>query len=199
MEDKTSQKRCPWCKDDPQYCDYHDTEWGVPQPDSQALFEKLCLEGFQAGLSWLTILRKREHFRSVFDDFDPQKIVLYDDAKIEALLNDSGIVRNRLKVQATLSNAQAFLSLSEKQDFSQFLWNYVDGKPIQNYFKDMSEVPAQTALSQQMSKDLKKLGFKFIGATICYAFMQSVGMMNDHLVSCPDHQKCGQMGQSFKL
>ncbi len=192
----SSEKRCPWCKDDPQYCAYHDDEWGVPQYDSLALFEKLCLEGFQAGLSWLTVLRKREHFRVVFDNFDPEKIVLYDEAKIEALMQDKGIIRNRLKVKATVSNAQAFLDLSQKQEFSDFLWNYVDGKPIQTYVKEMSDVPTQTDISQQMSKDLKKLGFKFIGSTICYAFMQSVGMVNDHIVTCAQHEKCVDLAKN---
>ncbi len=199
MVEAKKPNRCWWCKDDPQYCDYHDTEWGVPQASSQALFEKLCLEGFQAGLSWLTILRKREHFREVFDGFDPEKIVRYSPEKIGELMQDKGIVRNRLKIQATVSNAQVFLDISQGQKFSEFIWNYVDGKPIQTYLKTKGDVLAQTAISEKLSKDLKKVGFKFCGPTIVYAFMQSVGMVNDHLVSCDHHRICEKLGQDFRL
>jgi DNA-3-methyladenine glycosylase I len=181
-------KRCPWCESFELYSEYHDTEWGVPLYDSRALFELLILEGAQAGLSWATILKKRENYRRAFDGFDPALIALYGDDKVAALLADAGIVRNRAKIAAAIQNARAYLTLTAGgQSFSDFLWQFVDGKPLQNEWLTMAEVPAQTAHSVTMSKALARAGFKFIGPTICYAFMQSSGMVNDHLVSCPRH------------
>lgn len=177
--------RCGWVNNDPLYIDYHDHEWGVPVYDDRLLFEYLNLEGAQAGLSWYTILKKREGYREVFDQFDATKIIQYDDVKIQDLLNDSGIVRNRLKIHAVVSNAHAYLKVIEEfGSFSKYIWSFVDGKPIQNHFESLSEVPTSTPISDQLSKDLKKRGFKFVGTTICYAFMQAVGMVNDHLVTC---------------
>lgn len=182
---------CTWYGDDPFYKAYHDEEWGVPEYDSRALYEKLILDGFQAGLSWITILRKRENFKAAFDNFNPEIIARYDDAKVEALMQDSGIVRNRAKILGTIKGAQLFLEIEETEDggFSKLLWNYLDGRPLQNSWQSMSEVPAETDLSQAISKDLKKRGFKFVGPTIVYAFMQAVGMINDHVVSCPRHEE----------
>lgn len=178
-------QRCSWCGDDPQYVAYHDEEWGVPVYDDRELFELINLEGAQAGLSWITILRKRDNYRKAFDQFDPEKIVTYDQAKTEELLQDPGIVRNRLKVQGVVTNARLYLEMQEQgESFSEFLWSFVDGKPIKNAFKDLSEVPASTERSDAMSKALKKKGFKFVGSTICYAFMQASGMVNDHFTSC---------------
>lgn len=185
----TKSERCPWCGDDPLYVAYHDDEWGVPEWDDRALFEKLILDGFQAGLSWITILRKRDHFRRAFDGFVPEKIVRYSPRKIEALMNDPGIVRNRLKVEGSVKNARAYLDMRERGvSFSDFLWDFVDGAPIQNNFKTMKQVPAETAESKAMSKALKQAGFTFCGPTITYAFMQAVGMVNDHMVTCPRHK-----------
>jgi DNA-3-methyladenine glycosylase I len=181
-------KRCPWCESFELYSEYHDTEWGVPLYDSRALFELLILEGAQAGLSWATILKKRENYRRAFDGFDPALIALYGDDKVAALLADAGIVRNRAKIAAAIQNARAYLTLTAGgQSFSDFLWQFVDGKPLQNEWLTMAEVPAQTAHSVTMSKALARAGFKFIGPTICYAFMQSSGMVNDHLLSCTRH------------
>lgn len=177
--------RCTWCGTDPIYVAYHDTEWGVPEYDSQALFEKLQLDGFQAGLSWITILRKREAFRKAFDDFDPVKMARYKPAKLERLMNDAGIVRNRLKIEASVSNAQAYLALP---DFSAYLWNFMDGKPLQNRLRSMKEVPAMTPLAEKISKDMKKRGFRFVGPTIVYAFMQACGLVNDHMIDCHRHE-----------
>jgi len=180
---------CTWFGDDPFYKAYHDEEWGVPEYDSRALYEKLILDGFQAGLSWITILRKRENFKTAFDSFNPEIIAKYDEAKVETLMQDSGIVRNRAKILGTIKGAQLFLEIEENEagGFSKLLWNYMDGEPLQNSWKSMSEVPPQTPLSQAISKDLKKRGFKFVGPTIVYAFMQAVGMINDHVISCPRH------------
>lgn len=180
-------ERCPWCGSDPLYVAYHDEEWGVPERDSRALFEKLLLDGFQAGLSWITILRKRDAFRRAFDDFDPEKIVRYDDRKRAALMQDAGIVRNRLKIDASVDNARAYLAISEREPFADYLWRFTGGDPIQNTFRSMSEVPAKTPLAEAISKDLQKKGFRFVGPTIVYAFMQAVGMVNDHLVDCHRH------------
>jgi DNA-3-methyladenine glycosylase I len=182
---------CTWYGDDPFYKAYHDEEWGVPVYDSRALYEKLILDGFQAGLSWITILRKRENFITAFDGFNPEIIARYDDAKVEALMQDSGIIRNRAKILGTIKGAQLFLEIEEKQDggFSRLLWDYLDGTPLQNNWRSMDQVPAETDLSNAISKDLKKRGFKFVGPTIVYAFMQAVGMINDHLVSCPRHEE----------
>jgi DNA-3-methyladenine glycosylase I len=182
--------RCDWCQGDPLYEDYHDNEWGVPLYDDQKLFEFLILEGAQAGLSWITILRKRENYQKLFDQFDPYKVAKYSAEKVEELLLDPGIVRNRLKVNSAVTNAQAYLKIVEqKGGFSSYLWQFVDGKPIQNHWENMSEVPANTTLSDAMSKQLKKDGFKFVGSTICYALMQATGMVNDHLVGCYLHKE----------
>lgn len=178
-------ERCPWSTKEQIYIDYHDTEWGVPVYDSNKLFAKLILDGFQAGLSWITILKKRDNFYKAFDNFDPEIISRYNQAKIDKLLQDKGIVRNKLKVNATITNAKAFLDYSEKNgSFSDLLWSFVDGKPVLNQWETMDQVPPTSGESDAMSKELKKLGFKFTGSTICYAFMQAVGMVNDHLVNC---------------
>jgi DNA-3-methyladenine glycosylase I len=176
--------RCDWCGTDPLYVHYHDTDWGVPEYDSRALFEKLILDGFQAGLSWITILRKRENFRAAFDGFKPEVIARYDARKCEALMQDAGIVRNRLKIEGTVINAKAYL---EMEDFSAYLWNFVDGRPLQNKIESMMQLPASTPLAEKISKDLKKRGFKFVGPTIVYAFMQATGFFNDHMVDCHRH------------
>ena len=179
-------ERCPWCEGFDLYREYHDNEWGVPLRDDRALFELLILEGAQAGLSWSTILKKRAHYRLVFDGFDPARIARYDEAKVAALLADPGIVRNRAKIAATIQNAKATLALTAAgRSFSDFLWSFVDGKPVHNTWESLSEVPAKTLQSDAMSKALARAGFKFVGSTICYAFMQAAGMVNDHLVSCP--------------
>ena len=181
---------CPWCTGFDLYRQYHDQEWGLPLRDDRALFELLTLEGAQAGLSWSTILKKREHYRLVFDGFQPEVIARYDEAKVAALLADPGIIRNRAKVAATIQNAKAYLAIKETgQSFSNFLWQFVDGTPVQNAWATMSEVPTSTPQAVAMSKALQKLGFKFVGPTICYAFMQASGMVNDHLVSCPRHSE----------
>lgn len=178
-------KRCPWCEGFDLYREYHDTEWGMPLRDNRALFELLILEGAQAGLSWSTILKKREGYRKAFDQFDPIKISKYGDKKVAQLLANSDIIRNRLKIAATISNAKAYLALeNEGTSFSDFVWQFVDHKPIQNKRVSMSEIPVKTIESDAMSKALLKAGFKFVGSTICYAFMQASGMVNDHLVSC---------------
>lgn len=178
-------KRCSWCNTDPIYISYHDTEWGVPIYDDQLLFEFLILEGMQAGLSWYTILKKREAFRMAFDQFDPEIIAQYDQNKINELLNNPGIVRNKLKVHAAVQNAKGFLEIKkEYSSFSDYIWQFVQGKPIKNRWKNLKEIPAKTSISDEMSKALKKRGFKFIGSTICYAFMQAVGMVDDHVVDC---------------
>lgn len=181
--------RCPWCEGFDLYREYHDKEWGVPLRDDQALFGLLILEGAQAGLSWATILKKREGYRRAFDDFDPVRMAAYGDDKVQALLADSGIVRNRAKVAAAIGNARAYLKLREEQGaFSDFLWQFVGGKTIQNAWVSLDQVPARTAESDAMSKALGTVGFKFVGSTICYAFMQSAGMVNDHLTGCFRYQ-----------
>lgn len=176
--------RCGWVSDDPLYIEYHDNEWGVPTYDDRELFEMLCLEGAQAGLSWITVLKKREHYRKVFDHFNAEKIALYDEAKREALLSDAGIIRNKLKVNAFIVNAQNYLRIQEQQSFSEYLWQFVGGEPIVNNWKSLKEVPVSTPESDAMSKQLKKDGFKFVGSTICYAFMQATGMVDDHTMDC---------------
>ena len=177
--------RCDWCGSDPLYVAYHDTEWGVPLKDEQALFEFLILETFQAGLSWITVLRKRENFRRAFDNFDYQLIANYSSEKIEKLLLDPGIIRNRLKVKATVSNAQAFIKVQQEfGSFSNYIWGFVNGEPIINAFKTMKDLPSNTPLSDSISKDLKQRGFKFVGSTVVYAHMQATGMVNDHITSC---------------
>jgi DNA-3-methyladenine glycosylase I len=186
---KKIESRCGWCGDDPLYMRYHDEDWGVPVHDDQELLEKLILDGAQAGLSWITILRKRDNYREAFDGFDPEKMARYDERKIEELMKNAGIVRNRLKINAAISNAKAFLKLRDESTFDQYLWQFVGGKTINNKIRSMDEIPAQSAESVAMSKDLQKRGFKFVGPTICYAFMQAVGMVNDHLVTCFRHQQ----------
>lgn len=177
--------RCAWVTDDPLYIDYHDNEWGKPIFDDRLLFEFLILEGAQAGLSWFTVLKKRPQYRLVFDEFNPTIIAHYDQEKIESLMLNPGIIRNRLKIKSAIVNANAFLKIQKKPgDFSRFLWAFVDGKPIDNHWKDKTVVPATTVISDRMSKDLKHHGFKFVGSTICYAFMQAVGMVNDHTQDC---------------
>ena len=181
----THKTRCQWAGKDSLYIAYHDKEWGVPVYDDATLFEFLILETFQAGLSWITILRKRENFRKAFDNFDYKKIALYDDAKKEALRQDAGIIRNRLKIKATVSNAIAFMEIQKEfGSFSKYIWGFVNNKPIQNKWKTNEEIPANTPLSDTISKDLKKRGFKFVGSTIIYAHMQATGMVNDHVVDC---------------
>ena len=181
-----NKKRCDWVPlDKPLYVKYHDEEWGVPLHDDRLLFEFLVLEGMQAGLSWYTVLNKRENFRNAFDNFDPQKVALYNEKKIETLLQDSGIIRNRLKIQAAVTNARAFLEIQAKYpSFDSFIWDFVDGKPIVNTFKSLKELPAKTPLSDTISKELKNKGFKFVGSTIVYAHMQATGMVNDHTTDC---------------
>ncbi|MDB5649958.1 MAG: DNA-3-methyladenine glycosylase [Hyphomicrobiales bacterium] len=187
--------RCPWPGEDPVYVAYHDTEWGVPEWDDRALFEKLILDGFQAGLSWITILRKREAFRRAFDGFDPQAIARYDAAKVEALMQDAGIVRNRAKIVSTIASAKSWLAIQESGHFSKYLWDFFDGTPVQTNLKHMGEMPTQSAVSVRMSKDLKARGFNFCGPTIIYAFAQAVGMINDHLVGCHRHAECAALAK----
>lgn len=183
---------------DPLYICYHDEEWGVPVFGDHALFERLCLEGAQAGLSWITILRKREHYRAAYDGFDPVKVAVYSEAKRAELLANPGIVRNRAKIDASIQNARRFLDVqAEYGTFAAYLWRYVDGKPVQNRWESLAEVPAQTSVSQAMSKDLLKRGFKFVGPTICYAMMQAVGMVNDHVLTCFRHAEIAALEQEF--
>jgi DNA-3-methyladenine glycosylase I len=184
-------KRCNWCGTDPLYCDYHDKEWGVPLYDGQKLFELLILEGAQAGLSWITVLRKRDNYRAAFDHFNPEKIARYTPAKIEKLMLNEGIIRNRLKIESTIKNAKAYLAMGkEGENFSEFLWGFVGGTPQQNNIKTMADIKATSPASDAMSKALKKKGFNFVGSTICYAFMQASGMVNDHLVDCVSYKQC---------
>jgi DNA-3-methyladenine glycosylase I len=186
--------RCPWPKLDPLYVAYHDDEWGVPEIDDRALYEKLILDGFQAGLSWITILRKRENFRQAFSEFQPEKIARYTPKKIERLMQDERIVRNRAKIEGTVLSARAWLDVMEKgPGFSRLLWDFVDGKPKINSYRSTQQVPAETVISQRMSKELARRGFKFCGPTIVYAFMQAVGMVNDHLVTCHRHAACAKL------
>ena len=185
-------KRCWWCGDDQLYQEYHDEEWGIPQHDNRLLFEFLCLEGAQAGLSWITILRKRENYRRLFDNFDAEKIAAYGEDKIADLLGDAGIVRNKLKVNGFVKNARAYLNMCDQGlSLDEYFWNYVDGEPLQNNRKSIEQVPANTDISDAMCKDLKKRGFTFVGSTICYAFMQAAGMVNDHVVDCYRHRQLG--------
>ena len=181
-----TKQRCAWVpENDELYIQYHDQEWGVPVYDDQKLFEMLILEGAQAGLSWITILRKRENYRQLFDHFDVKKIILFDEKKIVSLLENPGIIRNKLKVNSVVSNASAMIKIQEEgQSFSDYLWQFVDGKPLYNNWKNRDEVPVSTVISETMSKDLKKRGFKFVGSTICYSFMQATGMINDHTSDC---------------
>ena len=193
MSTSSRPARCPW-PTTPLNIAYHDSEWGVPLHDDRMLFEMLTLEGAQAGLSWSIVLAKRENYRRAFDQFDARKIIRYDEKKVAALLADSGIVRNRLKVASTIANAKAFLAVqSEFGSFDRYIWSFVGGRPIVNRLRSMKQIPTRSAKSDAMSKDLLKRGFKFVGTTICYAFMQATGMVNDHLITCPRHRVCAQM------
>jgi DNA-3-methyladenine glycosylase I len=192
MQATTSERpgaRCPWCGTDPLYVHYHDTEWGVPERDPRALWEKLMLDGFQAGLAWITILRKREAFRERFHGFEPDVVARWGETEIAAALADPGIVRHRGKIEATIGNARAYLDLRDRTDFAAFLWDFVDGTPLQNRFRKQSDVPAETDLSRRVSRALRAEGFRFVGPTIVYAFMQASGLINDHLVDCPAHAR----------
>lgn len=191
--------RCPWAGvSDPLYARYHDEEWGVPKADSRALFEKLLLEGFQSGLSWITILRKRDNFRRAFDDFDAERIARYGAADVSRLMADAGIVRNRLKIEAAIDNAKAYLNLAESQQLAAFLWSFLPDGPIVNRRSAIDQVPASTDLSWSISKALKARGFRFVGPTTVYAFMQSTGMVNDHLVTCHRHAACAELQRKFQ-
>jgi len=188
--------RCPWCGESKIYVEYHDQEWGVPVHEDQALFEKLILDGAQAGLSWLTILKKRDGYRNAFDGFDAEKIAAYSQSDISRLLADPGIVRNRLKIESAVKNARGYLEIRDEfGSFDSFIWRYVDYKPLQNSRNSLSELQASSSESDMMSKDLKKRGFNFVGSTICYAFMQAVGMVNDHLVSCFRYEEIRRMSR----
>ena len=192
--------RCPWPGiADPEYARYHDEEWGVPLTDDRLLFEKLVLEGFQSGLSWLTILKKRENFRRAFDHFDTKKIACYGEREIGRLMTDAGIVRNKLKIEATIDNAKAYMALSKRQPFAHFIWSFLQGPPIQNKLRSIKDAPASTELSTRLSKALKAEGFRFVGPTTVYAFMQSSGMVNDHLVTCPRHSPCAKLQLKLKV
>ncbi len=194
MSDKQAVSRCWWCGDDALYQQYHDCEWGVPLHDDRQLFEFICLEGAQAGLSWITILRKRENYRRVFDNFDAEKIARYDETKIISLLADPGIVRNKLKVNGFVKNARAYLKmLDHGSTLDEYLWNFVDGQSMQNKWTSSQQIPVNTPTSDALSKDLKKRGFTFVGSTICYAFMQAAGLVNDHLTSCYRHVQIEQI------
>ena len=188
--------RCPWPGTDPLYVAYHDLEWGVPEWDSRALFEKLILDGFQAGLSWITILRKRDTFRKAFDGFEPSKIARYKPAKVEKLMLDTGIVRNRSKIESTIKSAQVWLEIEANQGFSNYLWDFVDGIPVQGKLRHMGEMLTESDISRAISKDLKKRGFNYCGPTIVYAFMQAVGMVNDHLPDCHRHAACAALAKT---
>lgn len=188
--------RCPWCGNDPLYVHYHDTVWGRPEYDDLALFEKLCLDGQQAGLSWITILRKQDAYRAAYAGFDPEQIARFDEAKVNELLQDPGIIRNRLKVHSIIKNARGYLAMQEQGiGFSDFLWSFVNHQPVQNHWRSLEEVPVATPASEAMSRALKKAGFTFVGPVIVYAFMQATGMVNDHLVQCPQHRDCYLLSQ----
>jgi len=192
--------RCPWPGEDPFYVAYHDTEWGVPEYDDRALYEKLILDGFQAGLSWITILRKRDNFRRAFDGFEPATIAGYGKRKVNALMNDAGIVRNRAKIEGAILSARGYLDIMEKgPGFSALLWNFVDGEPVVNHRRGIGEVPAETPVSRAVSKELASRGFKFVGPTIVYAFMEATGLVNDHLVTCFCHEACGKLQRKPRL
>jgi len=186
-------ERCAWCGTDPLYVAYHDTEWGVPEYDSRALWEKLVLDGFQAGLAWITILRKRENFRAAFEGFEPRHIARWGEAEVARLLGDPGIVRSRAKIEATIGNARAWERIEDDRGFADFLWDFVDGRPVQNAWPGMAEVPAETDTSRAMSRALKAEGFRFCGPVIVYAFMQATGMVNDHVVTCPRHAEVARL------
>ena len=190
--------RCRWPGTDPLYLAYHDTEWGVPEYDSRALWEKLILDGFQAGLSWITILRKRDAFRAGFAEFDPEAVARFGEADVQRLLADAGIIRHRGKIEGTIRNARAYLAISEREPFADFLWKHLDGRVLQNAFRTQGQVPAETAISVAMSKDLKKAGFTFCGPTIVYAFMQACGLVNDHLTGCFRWQECAALARDSR-
>ena len=193
---RTDLQRCPWCGDDPLYMAYHDREWGVPLHDDIRLFESIVLDGAQAGLSWLTILRKRENYRMAFDGFDPAVVARYDRRKVSALLQNAGIVRNRMKIESAIRNARAVLKIQEEcGSLDAFLWQFVDGRPIQNAWKSLKQLPARTAESDRMSRELKRRGLNFVGSTICYAFMQAGGMVNDHITTCFRHRQVKRLGK----
>lgn len=187
-------ERCAWCGSDPLYVAYHDEEWGVPERDPRALWEKLVLDGFQAGLAWITILRKRERFRAAFSGFDPAVVAGWGEAEVARLLADPGIVRHRGKIEAAIGNARAYLEIEAREGFAPFLWKHVDGVPVQNRFATMAEVPAETEVSRRMSRELRRAGFRFCGPTIVYAVMQATGMVNDHLTGCPRHDAVARLG-----
>ena len=189
--------RCPWSDKDALYIAYHDEEWGVPEFDDRALYEKLVLDGFQAGLSWITILRKRENFRRAFDGFEPEKIARYTPKRVERLMGDAGIVRNRAKIEGAVLSGRAWLVIQERGGFSRFLWDFVDGRPVQTNLKSRKDVPTETEVSRRISKALKAEGFNFVGPTIVYAFMQAVGMTNDHLTGCYRHAECADLAQGL--
>ena len=200
MTRQVERERCPWAgATGTEYARYHDDEWGVPMTDDRALFEKLTLEGFQAGLSWITILRKRENFRKAFHDFDAARIARFGERDIARLMTDEGIIRNRAKIEATISNAKAYLALSEKMPFSHFLWGLIDGRPVINKLQSFKDAPTETDTSKRMSKALKSAGFRFVGSTTLYAFMQSTGMVNDHIVTCFRHAPCAKLQKSLKI
>jgi DNA-3-methyladenine glycosylase I len=188
-------ERCAWCGTDPLYVAYHDREWGRPETDSRALFEKLVLDGFQAGLSWITILRKRENFRTAFEGFDPERLARWDEARVASALADPGIVRHRGKVESVVTNARAWVRIEGEESFDRFLWQFVDFRPQLNAPETMADIPAETPLSREMSKALKARGFRFCGPTIVYAFAQAVGMVNDHVMSCPQRAECAAEGE----
>jgi DNA-3-methyladenine glycosylase I len=200
MTGRIDHERCPWAgATGTEYARYHDEEWGVPMIDDRALFEKLTLEGFQAGLSWITILRKRENFRKAFHNFDAARIARFSERDIARLMNDEGIIRNRAKIEAAISNAKAYLALSERMPFSRFIWGVIDGRPIINSLKSVKDAPTETDASKRMSKALKAEGFRFVGSTTLYAFMQSTGMVNDHVVSCFRHAPCAKLQKTLKI
>jgi len=193
---RTTVQRCAWAGTDPLYHAYHDREWGVPLHDDAQLFEFLVLEGAQAGLSWLTILKKREHYRRAFAEFDPHKVARFDRRRVDKLLLDPGIVRNRLKIESTVANARAFLEVQKEcGSFDAYIWSFVDGRPLQNRWRRMADLPAKTPLSEEISKDLKRRGFRFVGPTIIYAHMQATGMVNDHVVGCFRHEPIRRMAR----
>ena len=195
MDHPAAGQRCAWCGTDPLYVDYHDTDWGVPEWDGRALWEKLILDGFQAGLSWITILRKRESFRAAFQGFHPEQIATWDEDDVLRLLADAGIVRHRGKIEGTIAGAKAYLRIEAREGFANYLWNFVDGSPVQNRPKTMADVPTSTDISTAMAKALKSEGFKFCGPTIVYAFMQATGMVNDHMTHCPAHARVAALAQ----
>jgi DNA-3-methyladenine glycosylase I len=196
---KHAKIRCAWVhEDEPIYIHYHDKEWGVPLHDEQRLFEFLILEGAQAGLSWITVLKKRDNYRQCFDDFDANKIARYDQKKVKQLLANPGIIRNRLKIHAAITNAKAYLQVQEEWGgFSSYIWHFVDDQPIQHHWKKVQQIPTSTPLSDSLSKDLKQRGFKFVGTTICYAFMQAVGIVNDHTIDCFRHREIAKIRHQF--